>query len=214
MPNLNFPFRAVAIALCLLLPDVPAIILHAQIPQTGSRLLITILDGEGALNNIKQRTAREPIVRVEDENHKPVAGASVLFLLPNSGPSGVFLDGTRMYTTTTDVNGQAIARGLKPNQLSGKFQIQVKASYKDASSQASVVSSETAIINQTNSSGSSVVVQHAAHAIPAKVIIIVAAAAVAGGVTAGVLLTNGNGSTTITAGTPVVTAPPSAANRH
>ena len=205
MFKLNDSFRAVATALCLLLADVPGIVLLAQAP-VPPKLLITILDGEGALNNIKQRTAREPIVKVEDENHKPVAGASVLFLLPHSGPSGVFLDGTQMYTTTTDANGEAIARGLKPNQVSGKFQIQVRATYRDPNSETTVTSQPT-IINQTNTSGSSAVAQHAAHAIPAKVIIIVAAAAVAGGITAGVLLTRGNNQTTITAGTTTIGAP-------
>ena len=42
-------------------------------------LRIVILEGEDVSNNIKERTAREPIVQVEDENHKPVAGAAVLF---------------------------------------------------------------------------------------------------------------------------------------
>ena len=32
-----------------------------------------IVEGEGAINNIRLRTAREPIVQVEDENRKPVA---------------------------------------------------------------------------------------------------------------------------------------------
>lgn len=46
-------------------------------------LNLVIVEGEGAINNIRQRTARDPIVRVEDENHKPVAGAAVVFLLPS-----------------------------------------------------------------------------------------------------------------------------------
>jgi hypothetical protein len=200
MPKLNIWFRAVALTLCLLLAHVPGTLLLAQNPPAPPRLLITILDGEGALNNIKQRTAREPIIQVQDENHKPVAGALVLFVLPSSGPSGTFLDGTQMYTTTTNANGQAVARGLKPNQVSGKFQIQVKATYNGDTSQT--------VINQTNGSGSSAVTQHAAaHAIPVKVIIIVAAAAAAGGIAAGILLTRGNNSTTITPGTPTVGAP-------
>ena len=37
---------------------------------------IEVVEGDGAINNIRQRTAREPIVQVEDENHKPVAGAA------------------------------------------------------------------------------------------------------------------------------------------
>src|SRR5579863_6856916 len=49
---------------------------QATTPATSPGLLITILDGEGALNDIRKGTAREPIVQVEDENHRPVAGAA------------------------------------------------------------------------------------------------------------------------------------------
>ena len=57
-------------------------------PQ-GPRLSVVIVEGEGAINNIRQRTAREPIVEVQDENHKPVAGAVVVFtVLPSNGGAG------------------------------------------------------------------------------------------------------------------------------
>ena len=52
----------------------------AQEPQAGpppAKLNIVILEGEGATNNIRQRVAREPIVQVEDENRRPLAGVAV-----------------------------------------------------------------------------------------------------------------------------------------
>ena len=49
----------------------------ADSPQTAPMLNIVIVEGEGTLNNVKQRVNRDPIVQVEDENHKPVAGAAV-----------------------------------------------------------------------------------------------------------------------------------------
>ncbi len=112
----------------------------AQAPAAG--LQITILDGDDAMNNIRQRTAREPIVQVEDENHKPVAGAVVVFLLPNDGAGGTFPGGARTLTATTDSKGQAVARGLRPNHTAGKYQIRVQASHEGKSAQAT--------INQTN----------------------------------------------------------------
>lgn len=112
----------------------------AQAPAAG--LQITILDGDDAMNNIRQRTAREPIVQVEDENHKPVAGAAVIFLLPNDGAGGAFAGGARTLTTVTDSKGQAVARGLRPNHTAGKFQIRVQASYEGKTAQTT--------INQTN----------------------------------------------------------------
>ena len=43
----------------------------AESPQAAPMLNIVIVEGEGTLNNVKQRVNREPIVQVEDENHKP-----------------------------------------------------------------------------------------------------------------------------------------------
>jgi hypothetical protein len=129
---------AVLAVISLLTPALPA-----QAPPAS--LQITILDGDEAMNNIRQRTAREPIVQVEDENHKPVAGAVVIFLLPNDGAGGTFAGGARTLTVTTDSKGQAVARGLRPNNLSGRFQIRVQASYQGKTAQAN--------INQTNEAG-------------------------------------------------------------
>src|ERR1700683_5308119 len=94
---------------------------HAQATNPSPALVITILDGEGALNDIRQRTAREPIVQVEDENHKPIAGAAVLFTLPGSGPSGFFAGGAQTFSTITDSAGRAAAHGLRPNTISGSY---------------------------------------------------------------------------------------------
>src|SRR6202161_2399484 len=58
--------------------------------EPAHKLNLVIVEGEGAINNIRQRTAREPIVQVEDENHKPVAGAAVIFTLPGQGAGGTF----------------------------------------------------------------------------------------------------------------------------
>lgn len=94
-----------------------------QIQPSGFH--IAIVDGEGALNNVKGRLAREPIVQVEDQNHKRVVGAYVTFDTPSSGPSGVFADGSTHFATVTDADGRAVAHGLRPNTLNGKFEIHV-----------------------------------------------------------------------------------------
>lgn len=117
--------------------------LQAQAPPVS--LQITILDGEDAMNNIRQRTAREPIVQVEDENHKPVAGALVLFSLPDSGPGGTFPGGAHTLSVTTDSQGRAVAHGLRPNHAKGRYQIRVQASLQG-------VTAQTAI-SQTNIAG-------------------------------------------------------------
>jgi hypothetical protein len=103
---------------------------EANPPAGVPKLNIVVISGDGAINNIKSRTARETIVEVRDENNKPVAGAAVVFLLPNSGPGLVSSNGTRMINAVTDANGRAAARGLKPNGQSGQFDLQVRANFQ------------------------------------------------------------------------------------
>jgi hypothetical protein len=199
MKRSNPGTRTLALVLSVLLIHATAADLLAQSAGSTPRLQITILDGEGALNNIKLRTAREPIIQVEDENHKPVAGAVVIFLLPDSGPSGIFADGTTTLTTTTDAEGKAVATGLKPNNLAGKYQIRVQVKRGDEEAEAT--------IGQANFMGALPSASTAAaHAFPAKWVIVGIAAA--GGVAAGVIASRGGTrSTTITAGPPTVGAP-------
>jgi len=52
---------------------------YAQDQPAPTKLNIVILEGEGAINSVRQRVAREPVVQVEDENHKPIGGAAVTF---------------------------------------------------------------------------------------------------------------------------------------
>jgi hypothetical protein len=100
-----------------------------QLQAAGPRLNLLVVEGEGAINNIRQRTAREPVIEVQDENHRPVAGALVLFALPRNGASGTFSDGATTLRVTTDAQGRAAARGLKPNNTAGQFEIAVSAAY-------------------------------------------------------------------------------------
>ncbi|HTZ60113.1 MAG TPA: hypothetical protein VMB49_18515 [Acidobacteriaceae bacterium] len=175
-------------------------VLDGQTPPPPG-LQITILDGEGALNNIKQQTAREPIVQVEDENHKPVAGALVIFSLPQSGPSGTFAGGSTVFDGVSDAAGHATATGLTPNHIAGKYQIQVTAKYHGLTAHAT--------INQSNFSGGSTgaATPAATHAFPLKAVLIVAAVAGAAAIAVVASQSGGGPSNTITAGTPTVGAP-------
>ena len=101
-------------------------------------LKIVILDGEGAINDIKQRIAREPIVEIRDENDRPLSGALVVFTLPDRGASGVFADGSRSLMVHTDSKGQVVARGLRPNKTAGEFRIRVDASHQGLTANSSI----------------------------------------------------------------------------
>src|ERR1022692_334718 len=82
--------------------------------QVAPMLNLVVLEGEGATNNIRQRTAREPVVQVQDENHKPVAGAIIVFTLPSNGAGGAFANGARTLSMVRDRKGQAVAHGFGP----------------------------------------------------------------------------------------------------
>jgi len=197
------PFGIVAITICCMILTSVCPRLGAQAASGSPQLIITILDGEDALNDIRQRTAREPIVQVTDENHKPIAGAAVLFLLPGSGPSGSFADGAQTLSTVTDSTGRAVAQGLRPNTVSGSYNIHVKVTFNGSTSETN--------IHQQNVSGHSSASQHATHAVSAKVVLIAVGVAVAAGAVVAALELSGGNSTVITAGTPNVGPPTPAA---
>jgi hypothetical protein len=89
---------------------------------------IVVLEGEGSINNIKQQVNRGALVLIEDENRNPLPGAAVTFYLPSEGPSGVFLNGSRVLTVFTDNAGLAASRGIRFNNLVGLMRIKVSAS--------------------------------------------------------------------------------------
>jgi hypothetical protein len=171
--------------------------------QSQAALRIVIVEGDGAINNIRQRVNREPIVQVEDENHKPVAGAVVLFFLPDSGPSGTFTNGTKMMTVTTDAQGRASASSVRPNNQAGPMQIRVTASFQGMTA--------SAVISQTNVLGAAAAAGAAGAGLStaAKVLIIlgIAGGAAAGGIVAATRGGGGPPPVTITPGTPTVGAP-------
>jgi hypothetical protein len=104
-------------------------ILASPAGAQNAGIKIVVQEGQGAINNIPQRRAKEPVVQVQHEDGEPVVGATVTFLLPDTGPGGTFADGARMLNIQTDEKGLATGRGLKPNGTAGRFLIRVSASY-------------------------------------------------------------------------------------
>jgi hypothetical protein len=185
-----------------------SLLLVAGLMAQAPALNIVVVEGEGAINNIRQRTAREPIVEVQDENHRPVAGAIVVFTLPTQGAGGTFAGGVHSLTVVADDQGRAVAHGFQPNGVKGQFQIHVNASANGRTGSIN--------IHQGNASGAGSSAA-ASSGISGKLIAILAvvgAAAVGGALYA----THSGGSnnsntttptspTTITAGTTTVGAP-------
>ncbi len=153
--------------------------------QAPAKLNLVVVEGEGAINNVKQRTVRPTIVEVQDENHKPIGGVAVTFLLPDSGPGGVFASGAKTATVVTDSAGRASMPGFQPN-MAGQFQIRVTTSYQGQQA--------SATIGQSNAlrGGPGVGGSHA------KLIAIIGGVAAAGGIAAAVALTrNGSSASTL-----------------
>jgi len=178
----------------------------AQESPPPAKLNIVVVEGDGAINNIRQRTARETIIQVEDQNHRPISGAAVLFMLPDSGPSGTWANGTRTLQVMTDRAGRAVAKGLRVNNIQGKFQIQVQASYEGTTA--------TTSITQVNSV---ITAAAAGGGVSGKVIaiLVIAGGAAAGAAVAVTHKSGGSSSTTppptpttVSAGAPSVGAPP------
>lgn len=102
-----------------------------------SELRIEVVEGDGAINNITAGRARDPVVRVTGVEGAPVEGAAVTFLLPELGAGGTFAAGG-LVTVITSGDGLASARGLRPNNVAGQFQIRVTASYRSLVARASI----------------------------------------------------------------------------
>ena len=146
----------------------------------SERLVIQVIEGQGAIHNVKRGTAFEPVIEVQDGAGKPVAEASVTFTLPAVGPSASFPDGSRSLLILTDTAGRAIARGLRPNTVVGPYEIRVSA--------VSGADRATTVINQTNAAPASA---ETASGKKWAVILGIVGAAAAGGVIAA---TGGGGS--------------------
>jgi len=114
-------------------------------PPTSNpgKLKLVIVEGEGAINNIKTRTAGRVIVQVEYENHRPVAGATVAFTLPGGGAGGSFAHAGRTFSVVSDQGGRAVSAVIKPNHIVGAFKLNVTAGFNHQ-----IVA--TATVSQTN----------------------------------------------------------------
>ena len=166
------------------IPMVPV----ARAQDTGPKLNLVIVEGEGAINNIHQRTTREAIVQVQDENHKPIAGASVIFLLPSQGAGGQFANGSQMLAVTSDSQGNAVARGIQLNRAQGQFQIHVTASFHGQTASTDIhMSSAAAAAGTATVAGISV-----------KLIVVLMAVGAAAATGAAYAVTHSGGSSTTT----------------
>jgi hypothetical protein len=179
---------------------------QAIAPTGPPALKIVILEGEGVSNNIKERIAREPVVQVEDENHKPVAGALVLFSIDSQGghAGASFLNGAKTFSGQTDANGRIVARGYRPNTHTGQFHINVTASKGNQTTHATISQTNVVVAGAAGASTAGMAGFFSTHVV---LVSLVVAGAVVGGVVGGAIVTGNSSRTTITTGTGTVGAP-------
>lgn len=133
-------FVAYVLGILLVVPSFVSVAASEKVDP--SSLYIEVLQGEEGISQIGRRCAEAPVVQVTDAGHLPVAGAAVVFTLPKDGPTGTFSKGTGRIQATTDSNGRATARRFRANEIPGRYQMQVEASYRGTSTKI--------MINQTN----------------------------------------------------------------
>ena len=116
-----------------------------QTAKSGA-LRIVVLEGEGAVNIIQQKTAVAPVIEVRDRNDQPVSGALVRFAIQKGRAS---FNGARTMSVTTDAAGRATAAGLTPTG-SGTLQIGTTAAFQGQS--AAITIAQTNVLTAAQAS--------------------------------------------------------------
>lgn len=114
-------YKTLRIAVPLFLACLASAYQDSQAPIL-TKLNIVIVK-EGPIARGLQRTQRETIVEVQDENHKPVGGAVIVFTLANEGAC-VFSDGSKLAMLTADPAGRATMPSLKAG--SGRCAVKIR----------------------------------------------------------------------------------------
>jgi hypothetical protein len=112
--------------------------------EIPTQLNLVVVSGEGALYRTGERVSQPPQVRVEDQEHKPISGAAVVFTLPASAATGDFERGGKTLTVTTDDKGIAVARGLRISEDPGRFEMLVNVAYRGLTANTSIAQFSTA----------------------------------------------------------------------
>ena len=147
----RLPFLCLAASLLGLSPLQNALVAQRGAPQGGSAagLHIVVIEGEDAVNVVRQKTAVAPVVEVRDRNDQPVAGAIVQFAIRRG--SATFAHG-RTLAVTTNAAGRAVAAGLTPTGT-GTLQIAASASFQGQT--AAITIAQTNVLTAAAGAGAS-----------------------------------------------------------
>jgi len=107
---------------------------RAQLTAAAAPLKIVVIEGEGAVNIIQQKTAVAPVIEVRDRNDQPVSGALVRFAISKGRAT---FNGARTLSATTDALGRATATGFTPTG-SGTLNIAASATFQGQTAVAAI----------------------------------------------------------------------------
>jgi hypothetical protein len=170
--------------------------------QAAAGIAIRVLRGNGAINSIRLRQGHDPTVQVVDASGEPLANATVTFLLPSSGPGGVFGESGASVTLKTDQRGMAATSGLRPNGVPGQFRIRVTAAWRGEVAAATVTQTNAEPVKSSKSKKLAILAAVAGGAAAA-----IAVAATHGGGSSSTSSSTSSGAVTIVAGTPSIGPP-------
>lgn len=183
---------------------IPFLLFQSAAQDQGLRVLI--VEGDGAIVNVRQRTAPPAVIEVDDASGRAVEGATVVLFMPTQGPGGTFSNGTNTLTAKTDAMGRVTAFGMHPNNVTGAYEIRVAASFRGLTGSATITRTNVAGVSSSGGGGGGL-----GFGAKAWIILGVCAGAVAGAV---IYATTRKSSTSspntgivITAGSPTVGAP-------
>jgi len=121
--------------------------------QGAAALTVWAVEGEGAANIISSGKAVRPAVEIRRMDGALIAGASVRFTLPQTGPRAVFVNDTTSATVVSGRDGRAVAPEMRPVG-EGSFHITVTVKHSGETALAAIT--QTNFQNETTAAASGV----------------------------------------------------------
>ena len=93
----------------------------------GAVLRLKVVSGDGAVHRAGSRSSVPLTVQVTDETGRPVEDATVVLLMPNEGPAGIFASGLSTEILRTGSEGRVSVFGIRWGSAAGLVPIRITA---------------------------------------------------------------------------------------
>jgi hypothetical protein len=106
-------------------------------------LNLIVVEAGGAINKIRQCSARETSVPAEDETQKSGAGVVLVFILHSQ--DGISSNAAQTLAVVTDAQVRPVTQCLRMNRVSGRRQMRVSASFDNRGGTARMTQTNLAV---------------------------------------------------------------------